>query len=109
MALIKCTINEIVMPFTYICNLSFKNGLFPNAMKTAKVIPVYKSGDKHLFTNYRPISLLSQFSKLLEKLFVVRLDSFIEKHNILSDHQYGFRSNSCDIWPKNHLFFYTIL
>ena len=93
MALIKCTINEIVMPFTYICNLSFKNGLFPNAMKTAKVIPVYKSGDKHLFTNYRPISLLSQFSKLLEKLFVVRLDSFIEKHNILSDHQYGFRSN----------------
>ncbi len=62
-------------------------------MKIAKVIPLFKTGDKHLFTNYRPVSLLPQFSKILEKVFNNRLDNFIEKHNLLSDNQYGFRSN----------------
>ncbi len=62
-------------------------------MKTAKIIPIYKTGDKHFYTNYRPISLLSQFSKILEKLFVARLDSFIEKYHILIEGQYGFRTN----------------
>ena len=63
-------------------------------MKIAQVLPLYKTGDKHHFTNYRPISLLPQFSKILEKLFNNRLDKFIEKHKLLSDSQYGFRSNS---------------
>ena len=61
-------------------------------MKIAKVIPIHKSGDIHSFSNFRPISLLPQFSKNLEKLFVNRLDNFIEKHNLLNEHQYGFRS-----------------
>ena len=59
----------------------------------AKVIPLFKTGDKHDFTNYRPVSLLSQFSKVLEKLYVQRLDVFIEKNNLLSESQYGFRTN----------------
>ena len=62
-------------------------------MKMAKVIPIFKSGDIHTISNYRPISLLPQFSKILDKLFVNRLDGFIEKYGLLSDHQYGFRSN----------------
>lgn len=93
MSLIKEIINSIVTPLTHICNQSFKTGIFPNKMKTAKIIPIFKSGDKYQFTNYRPISLLSQFSKILEKLFVARLDNFIEKHHLLSNHQYGFRAN----------------
>ena len=60
-------------------------------MKIAKVLPLYKNGEKHLFTNYRPVSLLSQFSKILEKLFAFRLDKFIDKYQILNDSQYGFR------------------
>lgn len=60
-------------------------------MKIAKVIPIHKNGERCQFTNYRPISLLPQFSKILEKLFVNRLDKYIEKHNLLSDNQYGFR------------------
>ena len=48
---------------------------------------------KTFFTNYRPISLLPQFSKILEKLFATRLDSFIDKYDVLTDSQYGFRTN----------------
>ena len=63
-------------------------------MKLAKIIPVFKSGDRFQFSNYRPISLLSQFSKILEeKIFNKRLTSFIEAQHILSDGQYGFRNN----------------
>ena len=92
MMIVKEIIETIVTPFTYICNLSFQTGIFPNNMKTAKVIPIFKNGDKNQFNNYRPISLLSQFSKILEKLFVERLDSFIDKHHLLTEHQYGFRA-----------------
>lgn len=93
MALIKKVIDGIATPLCHICNLSFEAGIFPAKMKIAKVIPLFKAGDKHNFTNYRPVSLLSQFSKILEKLYVERLDTFIDKHNILMDSQYGFRSS----------------
>lgn len=93
MKTIKKVAEAIIKPFTYICNLSFKSGQFPAKMKIAKVIPIFKSGHKHLYTNYRPVSLLPQFSKILEKLFVIRVHNFIEKYNLLSDRQYGFRRN----------------
>ena len=60
-------------------------------MKIAKVIPVFKTGKKNILSNYRPISVLSQFSKILEKLFDKRLKNFLKKHNILSENQYGFQ------------------
>ena len=93
MTIVKKVIDGILKPLTYVCNLSFQTGKFPNQMKLAKVIPLYKTGDKHIFTNYRPVSLLSQFSKVLEKLFSARLDGFIEKHKLLTESQYGFREN----------------
>ena len=51
------------------------------------------SGDKNTFTNYRPVSLLPQFSKILEKIFQIRLEKFIDRNNIISESQYGFRRN----------------
>lgn len=93
MSLIKDVIDCVVGPFTYICNKSFLSGIFPDKMKMAKVVPIYKNGDKHMISNYRPVSLLPQFSKILEKLFANSLDNFIEKYELLNDHQYGFRSN----------------
>lgn len=93
MQLIQEVINCIVKPLTYIYNKSFETGTFPEKMKLAKVLPIFKNGEKHLITNYRPISLLDQFSKILEKLFVQQLDIFLEKYSLLSDCQYGFRSN----------------
>jgi len=91
--IIKEVIDFIVKPLTYICNLSFQKGIFPNNMKTSKIIPIFKYGDKHCIENYRPVSLLPQFSKILEKLFAKQLDLFIDKYELLSEHQYGFRGN----------------
>ena len=93
MVIVKKVISNIVVPFTHICNKSFSSGVFPSKMKVAKVIPVYKAGEKNVFSNYRPVSLLPQFSKILEKIFNVRLHKFIEKYDILSSSQYGFRSS----------------
>ena len=64
---------------------------FPSTFKTAKVFPIFKSGNKHLVQNYRPISLLPCLSKVLEKLIKSRLLKFLTKHTILYDLQYGFR------------------
>ena len=70
---------------------SLYTGIFPEKLKIAKVIPVYKSGEQNSLTNYRPISLLSNFSKFFEKVMHNRLPSFIERHEILFSLQFGFR------------------
>ena len=67
MEIIKHVISNIAKPLCYIGNKSFLDRTFPDKMKIAKVIPIYKSGDKNLICNHRPISSLSQFSKILEK------------------------------------------
>ena len=92
MSFVKNIIHLVVQTFTYICNLSFATGIFPDAMKIAKVIPIYRTGAKDEFNNYITISLLPQFSKILEKLFDDRLEQFICKNNILTYSQFGFRT-----------------
>ena len=89
--LIKSVITSIVKPITHIFNLSFQTGTFPEKMKIAKVIPLFKSGSKNDFNNYRPISLLPQLSKILEKLYSNRLNTFTKTCVILNPCQYGFR------------------
>ncbi len=71
--------------------MSFQTGVFPSSMKLAKIIPIFKSASKAEFNNCRPISLLSQFSKILEKLYDKRLEQCVDKNNVLSNSQYGFR------------------
>ena len=65
--------------------------IFPDRMKIAKVKPIFKSGLKDSSTNYKPVSSLSQFSKILEQLFNNRLNKFLDTNNTLSNSQYGFR------------------
>ena len=72
-------VSVICKPLAHICNISFRTGVFPSRMKIAKVIPMFKSGTKTDVTNYRPISLLPQFSKVLEKLFLTRINSFFNR------------------------------
>jgi hypothetical protein len=96
-SIIKPVIHLLLEPLTHIFNLSFGTGIVPQKLKIAKICPIYKSGDKALPVNYRPISLLPIFSKILEKLMHERIMSFINKYNLLSDCQYGFRSKrSCE-------------
>lgn len=76
MSVLKETIECVVKPITFVFNLSLQSGVFLEKMKIAKVNPIHKAGDKQEFTNYRPISILSQFSQILEKLFHKRLFNF---------------------------------
>ena len=93
MSVIKRSIDIISEPLTSIVNMSLAHGIVPDKMKIARVIPVYKLGDRSIFSNYRPISVLPSFSKILEKIVHNRIIEFISKLNILCDNQYGFRKN----------------
>ena len=79
------------VPLAEIINLSFNEGKFPTQLKSATVIPVFKKGDKLEVNNYRPISLISNISKVIEKLIHRRLNSFLEQNNIFYPFQFGFR------------------
>jgi len=103
MKLIKTVIEFIKVPLCHIFNQSFVKGTVPRQMKKAKIVPIYKSGKKNLFNNYRPISLLPAFSKLLEKLVCSRLMYFLDKYKLLYNHQYGFRKYHSTIHPIIHL------
>ena len=87
----KAVSKHIVKPLTHVYNLSFVTGIAPSELKKAVVTPIFKSNDKESFSNYRPISVLSCFSKILEKLMYKSVVKFLDKHSILSENQYGFR------------------
>ena len=81
----------IVQPLSYICNLSLTEGIFPDQLKLANVIPLYKSDDPMLFNHYRPVSLLCVLSKIFEKVMYSRLLDFLETFKVIYDNQFGFR------------------
>ena len=91
--LLKKTSRSVSHPLSHIANLSLERGIFPTTMKTAKVVPIFKSKDDTLFNNYRPISLLPAFSKILERLVHTRLSHYLTSHGLLSHSQYGFLNN----------------
>ena len=90
--LLKAIKNEIVMPLSMIFNESLSQGIFPTCMKLAEVVPLFKSKDWSEKSNYRPISLLLNISKLLEKLVYKRVYTFLNNMNQLYCSQYGFRT-----------------
>ena len=83
--------SSITAPLTVIINQSLCTGIFPDSLKVAKVIPLFKKGDDKLFNNYRPISLLPTISKVFEKVVFQQLYRYCEKNNIIYKSQYGFR------------------
>ena len=74
-----------------VINISIKTGIYPDQLKIAKVIPIYKKGNHSDPSNYRPISILSNINKIFEKILHKRLYSYLNKFNILYKFQYGFR------------------
>ena len=92
--MLKLVADIIVVPRCYIINLSFSTGIFPDALKIAKVIPLHKGGSTQEVNNFRPISLLSIFDKILEKLMHKKLYEFLVYHDILFHNQFGFQKNN---------------
>ena len=89
--ILSCAKHIVSGPLADIFNMSVQKGVFPSKLKEAKVMPVYKSDDETEPGNYRPISLLSIFNRIFEKLMYHRLESFLDKNNILFKSRYGFR------------------
>lgn len=91
--LLKVCGKNILQPLKTIINQSLKTGIFPDKMKVAKILPIFKKGDKHKIENYRPISLLPAFSKVFEKILHNRLSTFLEKNKLICTQQSGFQKN----------------
>ena len=93
MKILKSLSPLISSPLSQSSNESFKSGIFPDIMKLAKVIPLFKKGCVLTASTYRPMSLLSVFSKITEKAMYERLYKVVEKYEVLYSLQFGFRAN----------------
>ena len=101
-SLLKKIAPLIVSPLLHVFNNSITSGVVPHQFKCAKIIPIFKCGDASLVDNYRPISLLSTLSKLLEKIICSRLTEHLEHNNLLTPSQFGFRSGLNTTQPMIH-------
>ena len=83
-----------IAPYLFILlTYAFQHCIFPDNCKIVKVIPIYKSGEKKNPSNYRPISILTSFSKIIEKLVFKQITNFLDKNNVLIPYQYGFQKS----------------
>ena len=95
--LLKKLIHQIAPVLVEVFSKSMTMGEFPTVMKLAEVVPLYKSKESFLETNYRPISLFTTMSKILEKIMYRRIYSFLQNTGQIYENQYGFRANhSCE-------------
>ena len=97
--IIKSSTANIAHPLTAIINKSILTGCFLDSLKIAKICQIFKSGDSMEISNYRPISLLPCLSKIFEKVISIHLISYLEKYQILTPTQYGFRNNHSTSMP----------
>lgn len=89
-SLIKNCSHSLVTPLEILFNSSIQQGLFPNLLKTAVVVPIFKTGSHTDIVNYRPISILSVISKIFELIIKNRIMTFFLNNNLFSDRQFGF-------------------
>ena len=85
--------SSVITPYlqTFI-DFCFTNGVFPTNCKIAKIVPIFKKGNRKDLSNYRPISILTCYSKIFERIIYNRFISFLNKHKVIQNTQYGFRS-----------------
>ena len=89
--LLKTCRLEICKPLTLIINQMLTTSIFPDDLKVAKVIPLFKKGKKEILDNYRPISLLPSLSKIFERVIFNQIHAYFTAHNLYYSGQYGFR------------------
>ena len=93
------TYKHVLHHITHFLNICLSNATFPDMLKIALVKPIYKAGEKNKFTNYRPISLLPIFSKILEKIIKEYFQTYLDQNYILSKSQFGFRKKHSTYMP----------
>ena len=103
-SLIKQVLKPIVGVLTYIVNLSFEQGHFPEMLKMNKIVPIYKKGNAHLAENYRPVALIPIFSKIFEYCFLSRLEPFLTCNKVVSPYQFGFRQHCSTMTAIQHFY-----
>ena len=96
---IKKCFGELCEPLKYLFNLSIVKGIFPDDLKIATVTPIYKAHTSSNVSNYRPISVLPCFPKMLERIMYNRLQKYLKDQNILYDKQFGFQTAILQIMP----------
>ena len=87
--ILKLSVPYNLSPLTYSCNLMISTGTFPTWLKFAEIKPIHKKGEKSNISNYRPISLLTSFSKIFEKIIFTRLMHHLSDNHILAKEQFG--------------------
>jgi hypothetical protein len=90
---VKAIFDIIEPSLFHIFNLSIQSGIVPDKLKIAKITPIFKTGDNTIMSNYRPISVLPVFSKLLERIMYERLIKYLTKNKLLYNKQIGFKKN----------------
>ena len=91
--LLKEIKNEICSSITLIVNQMITTGIFPDSLKIAKIIPIFKKGDIEIIENYRPISILPAISKIFEKILSLQIHEYFQSKHLYYEHQYGFIKN----------------
>jgi len=89
--ILKSSAPYVLSPLTFIFNKILSTGVFPERLKFSEVKPLYKKGDSSVFSNYRPISILTSFSKIIKKIIYKRLYCYLINNSILFNEQFGFR------------------
>ena len=89
----KLFVDQYIEPLKYLINKSIAQGIFPDELKLAQVVPIFKAGDEQLVQNYRPISVLPFISKIYEKIVANYLIDFLDSNNLLYKYQFGFRKS----------------
>ena len=107
---LKDACDGLAVPLTELVNTSIVSGEFPNKWKTAKIVPIFKKGQRSDKENYRPVSLLPVVSKVLESVVHEQIERHFESQNLLPVSQNGFRKNrstttalvsSCAEWMES--------
>eukprot|EP00733_Pompholyxophrys_punicea_P000182 Pompholyxophrys_punicea_v1_NODE_31_length_5106_cov_5.948276.p1 type:complete len:607 gc:universal NODE_31_length_5106_cov_5.948276:3591-1771(-) len=101
--ILKDGCHSLSAPLTHIIRLSLEQGIFPAALKMAKIIPIYKSGCQTMISNYRPLSILPTLAKIFEKIVERQLRLFLERNKLIQNCQYGFRSLSSTIMAISNI------
>ena len=91
--LLKDSASVIAAPLTHIINVSFASAIFPEDWKKARLTPIFKAGKLTSVENYRPISILPIISKIAERIVHKQITTYLEKNNLISKKQYGYRKN----------------